>query len=198
MTFYAVANGKNPGIYFNWDDCKKQVNGFSNAKYKKFKTLQEAEYFINCIDEKVDIPEYCIFTDGACSNNGKPNAKAGIGIYFGENDPRNVSRRVVGKQTNNVAELMAIIELFPIIENDIKEGKFISIVTDSEYAIKCVTYYGKKQGEFPNKELVTKIYELYGNLENVTFKHCKAHTNKTDYLSKGNFMADKLATNALV
>ena len=23
-----------------------------------------------------------IYTDGSCINNGKPNAKAGIGIYF--------------------------------------------------------------------------------------------------------------------
>ena len=29
-----------------------------------------------------------VFTDGACSNNGKPNAKAGLGVYFGENDQR--------------------------------------------------------------------------------------------------------------
>ena len=30
-----------------------------------------------------------VFTDGACSNNGKINAKASIGIYFKDNDPRN-------------------------------------------------------------------------------------------------------------
>ena len=46
-----------------------------------------------------------VFTDGACINNGKPNAKAGIGVFLSENDTRNVSRRVIGKQTNNVAEL---------------------------------------------------------------------------------------------
>lgn len=26
-----------------------------------------------------------VFTDGACENNGKPNAKAGIGVWFGDN-----------------------------------------------------------------------------------------------------------------
>ena len=34
-----------------------------------------------------------VFTDGACRNNGKQNAIAGIGVYFGENDIRNVSRK---------------------------------------------------------------------------------------------------------
>ena len=27
-----------------------------------------------------------IYTDGACSNNGRANAKAGLGVYFGNND----------------------------------------------------------------------------------------------------------------
>jgi len=31
-----------------------------------------------------------VFTDGACSHNGGKEAKAGIGISFGEGDPRNV------------------------------------------------------------------------------------------------------------
>ena len=55
-----------------------------------------------------------VYTDGACSNNGKLNAKAGFGVYFGKNDSRNISKRVIGKQTNNVAELLAIIEVFSI------------------------------------------------------------------------------------
>ena len=57
-----------------------------------------------------------VYTDGACSNNGKSNALAGIGIYFGPNDGRNVSRLVTGKQTNNVAELTAIIEAYNIVK----------------------------------------------------------------------------------
>ena len=28
-----------------------------------------------------------VYTDGACENNGKPNAKAGIGVWFGDNHP---------------------------------------------------------------------------------------------------------------
>ena len=32
---------------------------------------------------------FIIYTDGACSNNGKINAIAGIGIYLGGNDKRN-------------------------------------------------------------------------------------------------------------
>ena len=45
-----------------------------------------------------------IYTDGACSKNGYVEAKAGIGVFFGDNDERNVSALVDSgyKQTNNV------------------------------------------------------------------------------------------------
>ena len=41
--YYVVWKGVKPGIYDNWEDCKKQVNGFSNPKYKSFSTLEEAQ-----------------------------------------------------------------------------------------------------------------------------------------------------------
>jgi len=43
----------------------------------------------------INMDEIVVFTDGSCSNNGKDNAKAGIGIYFSENDPRNISQRLL-------------------------------------------------------------------------------------------------------
>ncbi len=45
--FYAVKKGKHIGIYDTWDDCKREVEGFSGAEYKKFKTYEEALSFIN-------------------------------------------------------------------------------------------------------------------------------------------------------
>lgn len=44
--FYAVRAGLNPGIYTTWDDCKKQVIGFSRAVYKGFDSLEAAQNFI--------------------------------------------------------------------------------------------------------------------------------------------------------
>ena len=82
--------------------------------------------------------DYYVYTDGACSKNGYKNAKAGYGIYFGEKDPRNVSKKIVGKQTNNVAELTAVIEAYYIIKEEASNGKKICIVTDSDYVLKCV------------------------------------------------------------
>ena len=39
--FYVVWEGRQPGIYDNWEDCHDQVTGFPGAKYKAF-TSQEA------------------------------------------------------------------------------------------------------------------------------------------------------------
>ena len=44
--FYAVKQGKKPGIYTTWDQCKAQVHGFSGAVYKSFPTKEEAENYM--------------------------------------------------------------------------------------------------------------------------------------------------------
>ena len=44
--YYVVLVGRTPGIYTNWEDCKSQVNGYKGAKYKGFKTIQEAQEYI--------------------------------------------------------------------------------------------------------------------------------------------------------
>ena len=147
-----------------------------------------------------------VFTDGACSNNGKENAKAGLGVYFSENDPRNTSKRVIGKQTNNVAELSAIIEVFTILSEEIKSGEEIIIYSDSKIAIGWCTSTGEKyersswkktRGEIPNLELIKIGYQLCKENKNVTLKYIRAHTGLTDELSLGNDGADRLANEAI-
>ena len=148
-------------------------------------------------------PDIIVYTDGSCSNNGFSNAMAGIGIYFNDNDPRNVSRRVVGKQSNNTAELTAIIETLHILQPDIKQGKIIHIYSDSKYAIRCCTEYGEKcqlnkwEKTIPNKELVKQAYQLKKDYPNVELIYIKAHTNNTDIHSLGNDGADRLANQAI-
>jgi len=282
MIFYAVLNGRKKGIFLTWNDCNNSIKGYSNAIFKKFKTMKQAEDYIqahstnvtsgteskticsavscafndafekerrahketkkllttaqrqldamkktltqnklpqsetlkkNSIPkllnnsegkEEAFIPDYYVYTDGSCSNNGQENAVAGIGIFFGINDIRNISQKFEGKQTNNTAELNALIQTYAIIENDIINGKKVAIVSDSTYAIKCVSTYGEKCERknwnvvIPNKELVKKGYELYKNKSNIHFIYVKAHTNKTDVHSVGNDNADRLAKNAIL
>ena len=141
-----------------------------------------------------------VYTDGSCSNNGRANAKAGIGIYFSENDPRNVSERIEGKQTNNMAELTAILRVYQILKEDKNQ---IAIYSDSIYAIRCCGEYGRKCEEknwpkcVPNISLLKKVYMLYKDKNNISFVYIKAHTKNGDVDSIGNKMADLLAKNSL-
>jgi ribonuclease HI len=217
MVIYAVARGHQVGLFSTWDSCNSATKGYSGAIFKKFQTEEEAKAFLQEPVHSVKavqkepvisirdefIPDYYVYTDGSCSNNGKPNAAAGIGIYFGEDDIRNVSLRIDGKQSNNTAELTAIIHTYELIGPDIDAGKKVMIVSDSEYAIRCATTYGEKCAkenwtkDMPNKELVQKLHELYTNTPNVRFIHIMAHTGKGDIHSKGNDGADRLANQAI-
>ena len=113
MPYYAVANGRHIGVFLNWTDCSNSVKQFKNASYKKFNTRIDADNFIklnknkdNQINEIIPnnvislseinntsfTPEYYVYTDGACLNNGKHNALAGIGIFFGKDDKRKYNK----------------------------------------------------------------------------------------------------------
>ncbi|KAI7884612.1 hypothetical protein K492DRAFT_118414, partial [Lichtheimia hyalospora FSU 10163] len=124
--FYAVRQGRKPGIYNSWAACKAQVEGFRGAIYKKFATHEEAEAFANetsvikrgtpyqrntipsisssstsqrrvaktqqkikNFDEPPTDGRHIVYTDGASSGNGYRGAKAGYGVFWNDNDPRN-------------------------------------------------------------------------------------------------------------
>ena len=217
MTYYAVAKGRNVGIYNFWNDAKEQVLNYKGAIFKSFKNEKDAEDYILNINScnsdffeniytKYDIKEvdYFVYTDGSCLNNGNIKSLAGIGIYFDQNNAKNVSKIIENdlKQINNSAELSAILEAYEIIKNDLNNKK-ICIFTDSEYSIKCATSYGEKceksnwEKNIPNKELVMEIFNIYKNNPNLKLQHIKAHTNSQDIHSIGNANADKLAYNAI-
>ncbi|KAJ1025760.1 hypothetical protein NDA18_004096 [Ustilago nuda] len=44
--YYAVQEGRQPGIYNTWAECEAETKGFSGAVYKKFATKKEAETFV--------------------------------------------------------------------------------------------------------------------------------------------------------
>ena len=41
--YYVVWEGHHAGIFDAWDKCKKQVDGYTGAKYKSFDSLEEAK-----------------------------------------------------------------------------------------------------------------------------------------------------------
>ncbi|CAG8806976.1 11606_t:CDS:2, partial [Racocetra persica] len=126
--YYAVRVGHEPGIYLSPKQCKEQIHEYPGALYKKFDTRQQAEDFIKPIEDiRNNLSVWSVWTDGYCYNckeiNGKKqylgklNSIAGIGVFFADNDDRNLSERLPGEiQTNNRAELYAAIRALEIVD----------------------------------------------------------------------------------
>jgi ribonuclease HI len=108
-----------------------------------------------------------IYTDGSALGNGRDSALGGVGVYFGPGDERNVSEPLTGtRQTNNRAELTAVQRALEVAPRD----RRIVIVSDSKYAIDCVTdwfrnwqrnnWMNSSRKPVENKDLVIKIIDL--------------------------------------
>lgn len=52
--FYAVRNGRVPGVYDDWEQCRKQVEGYSGAEYKSFIRLEDAFAYLG-VNEQLSL-----------------------------------------------------------------------------------------------------------------------------------------------
>jgi ribonuclease HI len=87
-----------------------------------------------------------IYTDGACYDNGKRGARAGFGVFFSVDNPKNISGRLPGpQQTNQRAELYAVLKALESIYFALESGediaKTVYILSDSEYVVKGLTIW---------------------------------------------------------
>ncbi|OQR79448.1 ribonuclease H1-like [Tropilaelaps mercedesae] len=136
-----------------------------------------------------------VYTDGACSKNGKADARAGIGVYWGDGDVRNVSEPLEGRPTNNRAEIHAAVKA---IRQAKEQGlDRLEIRTDSSFLIKSITQWvdgwqrknwmsaaGKPVINREDFEILLKAQEGIA----VTWTHVPGHAGV-----HGNEMADRLA-----
>lgn len=202
--FYAVHRGHNPGVYSSWTECERQIKNFPNPFFKKFFSEEEGKEFVrtgNTGRKAMKLPEYkedefvTVFTDGASSSNGKDDAQAGIGVYWGPGNALNSSMRLPGRQTNNRAEIWAAVHaLRQAKQLGIKN---VRLYTDSQFVIKGITtwiiQWKKKDWRLANgKPVINKddfiaLDEACQGL-NVDWCYVKGHDN-----NPGNVEADQLA-----
>lgn len=212
ICFYAVRKGRNIGIFTTWSECEKQVKMFPGSSYKKFMCRTDAENFINPSASVVSGGKVSggihIYTDGACfgdyvsTGNGTSSAKAGIGIFYGENDPRNVSEPLpgdMGYATNQLAELYALhLALKKCFFDKSLDNELINIYTDSKYSIDCLTTWRKKwekngwrtvNGKPVKYQSLIRLSVYYLSMQNVQLHHVRGHQGVY-----GNEQADRLAS----
>ncbi|CAG8584525.1 28820_t:CDS:2 [Racocetra persica] len=170
--YYAVRKGRKTGIYLTWDECKVQVNKFHNAMYKKFPTRTEAQNFIE--------------------------GKHEVSVILNDNDnPNNLSERLPGsEQTNNHAEIYAVIRALEVCEN---KTKLLEIMTDSKYVINIIEdwvekleknrYMSYNNTPVKNQDLIKRLKKLIDNrIGTVRLIHVRGH-----WRNYGNEQADRLA-----
>lgn len=44
--YYCIIRGRKQGIFTSWEEVEQYVKGYKGARYKGFKTLEEAEQWI--------------------------------------------------------------------------------------------------------------------------------------------------------
>ncbi|KAK7026263.1 hypothetical protein R3P38DRAFT_2528824, partial [Favolaschia claudopus] len=130
-----------------------------------------------------------IYVDGSCLNNGRDNACAGAGVFWGPNHVLNEAARVPDNQTNNRGEVYAI--LLVLLRAD--ASTTLHIYSDSEYALQTITERSPEEHaqrwKCPNGDLFRDIVALLKfRRAPVVFIQVKGHSG-----NKHNDAADELA-----
>ena len=185
--YYVVWIGKSPGIYRTWTECKEQIAGFPNAKYKSFANETEAKIalqkpelvFQKPIGWKESKPQVSVSTntiikksisvDAACSGNpgnmeyrGVQTSNGAEIFHFGP----------VKNGTNNIGEFLAIVHGLALLKQ--KGYDDLPIYTDSMTAMAWVRKKKAKttlQADRSNQELFDLIERAENWLNTNSYKN---------------------------
>jgi len=146
--FFVVWEGKEPGIYRSWDECKRQIHGYEGAIFKGFATEAEAREAMvspawdyigkNAKVKKpstLDISTYgvpnfeSISVDAACSGNPGTMEYRGVYTKTGEE----IFKQGPFKNgTNNIGEFLALVHGLAFLK---QKNSNLPIYTDSKTAL---------------------------------------------------------------
>lgn len=167
--YYVVWKGKNPGIYTSWDECKEQIEGVKDTKYKSFESLEEAESAFKegyngylgaayvaktqCATSQEIIMD-SLAVDAACSGNPGVMEYQGVRTF----DKERVFHKKFQLGTNNIGEFLALVHGLSYMK---KHGFTQPMYSDSVNAISWV-----KQKKCKTKlERNAKTEELFQFIE---------------------------------
>lgn len=192
--FYAVKKGKKTGIFSTWDECKEQVTGFKGAVYKSFKTLSEAEAFLERNEEKIEnieeVDGVYAYIDGSFD---RVSGIYGSGVVIvdgdGKYEYKHAGNREDYAQLHNVAgELEAAkFVMWYAVDKKIKE-----ITLFYDYQGIEAWAVGDWQANLPYTQDYVKFYNKVKSVVKVNFVKVKAHTGV-----ELNEVVDKLAKDAI-
>jgi ribonuclease HI len=193
--FYAVAAGRETGVFTDWATAEAQVKGHPGAKYKSFPTREQAVAWVEdpVYEKKIKsstkisnttsgpLPpdgSVVVYTDGGSINNPGPG---GYGVVILDGDNRLELDGGMRLTTNNRMEMTAALVA---LQNIGPRTEQIHLYSDSSYLVDgfnkgWVTRW-KKNGwkksdgqQVLNIDLWTQLYELVA--ANVVLHWVKGH-----------------------
>lgn len=175
--FYVIWVGHQTGIVDNWAECQRRIKGYPAARFKSYKTLEEAQKafetpwsdIISTSSKKkntkvstraTDNPDYqpilrSLAVDAACSGNPGPMEYQGVFVDSG-------TQWFHGKfplGTNNIGEFLAIVHGLAELK---RKNLNIPIYTDSITALgwvkkkKCATKLEQNNNTEPLFKLIER------------------------------------------
>lgn len=185
MKYYVVFIGYNPGVYDNWDEAKKQTEGFPGSICKAYSTSEEATIAYRNFSASEDRNELfrLISNKTIEKNDSKEKELPSLFSKFPEIDadawatdasclgnPGKMEYRGVelksGKEifrigpfqdaTNNIGEYLALVHAMALMTN---KGEYHNIYTDSVTAMSWVRNRRVKT-QLKSTEKNKKVFEL--------------------------------------
>lgn len=201
---YAVRIGRKTGLFYSWDECRRNVIGYPDAAYKGFEKEEDAIAFLNIgktLNEK-NIPEKTTDRNSADCNkatvyvDGSYNIKSGHFSYGAVIIYKGDEYRLSGEFDDESLSSMRN------VAGEIK-GSEAAMKFCMEHNIPCVDIYHDYEGiakwcrgEWKtNKEGTKKYVEFYkkaAEVIDINFIKVKGHSG-----DKYNDIADALAKEAL-
>ncbi len=197
---YAVKKGKNTGIFYQWEECRKAVDGYPGAEYKGFPTVQEAKNYLGITEEgEADVPpagatsgeSLLAYVDGSYDDTLKKYAFGCVFILAdghiytqygnGDNEQSLQHRNVTGEMLGAMyAVKTAMLNGFQKVE----------LCYDYQGIEKWVTGEWRSKTELTQK--YAKAMREWGTKIQISFTKVAAHTNV-----KYNELADQMAKQGL-
>ena len=175
--FFVVWEGKEPGIYGSWNECKQQIHGYEGAIFKGFATEAEArEAMVSpCWDyigknakhqkpsaeeiARVGMPNFdSISVDAACSGN--PGLMEYRGVYT-KTGEQIFHQGPFKDGTNNVGEFLALVHGLAFLK---QKNSSLPVYTDSKTALAWIKTK-KAKTKLEKNESNTILFELIQRAE---------------------------------